>query len=299
MEIHGHSAIRSHPARPRALTAFLATAFVLGAFAASSVRAGSPTQTITGAADGAVNNLPPAVDTLKANPRTVVLGSNGHGDEVRVSGTVHDDNGHWDVGSVTLKVTRPGGTSTVLPATLTPSAEDVTVLSFSATHSVAAGDETGTYQVDGFATDLAGAQSPVRSATFRVVAQHQGQAAPSSSTRAPLAERAKRPTASPTRLAPAPTSTSTSVPSPARSVGCRPWATQPSSLAPAARTAGSRRRQAGPMWKAPWTSAPWARAGSCWSSWTCAVPRSAAPAPALPISASTSPESSHSRVEFR
>lgn len=171
-----HSTIRPRPLRPLALVAALVASLAFTAFPPAQA-SGPTTHAATGVAGGTVNNAPPAIDALKATPRTVVLGPGGD-DEVRVTGLVVDDNGHGDIGSVTLKVTRPSGASAMLPATLTASPDDVTALSFSATYPVADGDEAGTYQVDGFATDLAGAQSPVRSATFRVASHQRTQTTP-------------------------------------------------------------------------------------------------------------------------
>ncbi|MCA1810413.1 MAG: hypothetical protein LC623_00170 [Halobacteriales archaeon] len=144
----------------RAFLAFLRLSCALGALTIPMLA-----QASTGLAGATINNLPPAIDALQANPRTSIPGH-----EVRVTGTAHDDNGHEDVGSVTVKVTRPSGGSAVLATTLAAGGADATTLSFAATYAVAAGDEAGTYQVDSFATDATGAQSAVESTTFRVIA---------------------------------------------------------------------------------------------------------------------------------
>jgi hypothetical protein len=122
--------------------------------------------TDTGSAGGSVNNVAPVVDSFAATPSVAVIGRDG---AVGLAGTAHDDNGNADVASVTVKVTAPGGASTTPAATLANHPSDVTALSFAASYAVDGATEVGTYQVDSFATDAGGAQSPVQAVVFRVL----------------------------------------------------------------------------------------------------------------------------------
>jgi hypothetical protein len=120
----------------------------------------------TGSAGGSVNNVAPGLDTLSATPSIAVIGRDT---QVGIAGTAHDDNGNQDIAGVTVTVTDPLGAAATPSATLTDDASDATALSFTAASAVDGTSPTGTYQVDTFATDASGAQSPVVSLTFTVL----------------------------------------------------------------------------------------------------------------------------------
>jgi hypothetical protein len=122
--------------------------------------------TDSGTAGGSVNNVAPAVDSLSASPGIAVIGRDA---EVALAGAAHDNNGNQDIAGVTVTVTDPLGAAATPAATVTNDAGDATAVSFAASSAVGPTTPTGTYQVDTFASDADGAQSPVVSLTFTVL----------------------------------------------------------------------------------------------------------------------------------
>jgi PKD repeat protein len=124
------------------------------------------TATDTGSAGGSVNNVAPGLDKLAATPSIAVIGRD---QQVAIAGAAHDDNGNQDIVGVTVTVADPLGATANPAATLANDASDATAVSFAASSAVDSTTLTGTYQVDTFATDADGAQSPVVSVTFTVL----------------------------------------------------------------------------------------------------------------------------------
>ncbi|MEA3203293.1 MAG: hypothetical protein QOI63_968 [Thermoplasmata archaeon] len=147
-------------------TASVSFSVATGTGTGTTTTSPSGTASDTGSAGGSVNNVAPAVDSLLASPSIAVQGSNA---QVALTGGAHDDNGNADIAGVTVKVTDPTGASATPAATLTNDGDDATALTFAASSAVSDTSPTGTYQVDTFATDAAGLQSPVVSLTFTLL----------------------------------------------------------------------------------------------------------------------------------
>lgn len=131
-----------------------------------TLESATTTTTDTGSAGGSVNNIPPAIDSLAVSPSLAVIGRDS---SVGVTGTAHDNNGNADVAGVTVNVAGPAGFTASLTPTLTNDAHDATALAFAAASAVTSTSPTGTYQVDTFAVDKEGLQSPTVSTTFTVL----------------------------------------------------------------------------------------------------------------------------------